>query len=776
MEERVLNPAGLGWARRAGLGSVAPCPFVAFCWPLPVLLALGLVGCGPQWQAVGIGGGGGIFVPVSSPHDPSLMFCASDMSGVYRSTDGGRTWRMLPWGQLSRCISCAIAFDPSDPNVLYAVPGPWAETVLKVSRDRGLTWKPLCQARPWRDAGGVGRVSVGPDGQVILVSAEKGTFRTDDGGRTWTRVKGIDTYIHRVFFAPPAAGGEWFVGTPTGVYVSGDWGRTWRPTGKIPGERLHDFCGGADAQLGKVVLYCSVPGRDEDGKFAGGIYRSDDRGRTWVRAMGPGINTTIGRHMPVTRSVPDYPFLGMATNQTDTVYAFGYGTGLLPPYSTTVYRTDDRGRSWRRVLNGPRGLAGQNVELGWLNYDRGWNPRPLSFSVNERHKDVVHFSTAMELFVTYDGGRRWRQAYTRCADLRPGRGKRWTSVGLEVTTTWWFRFDPHDPNRAYICYTDIGFARSRDRGRSWTYSVAGCPWSNTFYDIAFDPDRPGVIYAACAYQHDIPSWKMAGTVAGGGGVCISTNWGRTWVARARGLPARGACTAVELDPNSPANSRTLYAAIYGGGVFKSTDSGASWRAVNAGLRTARNDHFTDLKLHADGTLFALCGPKKDPKTNLPVAYGGLFKSTDGGRTWTDLIAQLKLHHPYGFDVDPTDSRIIYLCAAAVPRHHREDGVYRSTDGGATWRKLKIDWPVKGRSYVHPKFPSVDPYRPERVWISVGACGLMVSTDRGETWRQVKGLPFRGPNRVTVDPRDHETIWVSTFGGGIWRGPAMGTGR
>ena len=132
------------------------------------LMALCVVfvsGCAqPAWRSVGIGGGGGIFVPVSSPHDPNLMFCASDMSGVYRSTDGGRSWRMLPWRQLSRSISCAIAFDPSDRNVLYAVPGPWAQRVLKVSRDAGLTWAPLTDAMPWRDAGGVGRVSVRPDG------------------------------------------------------------------------------------------------------------------------------------------------------------------------------------------------------------------------------------------------------------------------------------------------------------------------------------------------------------------------------------------------------------------------------------------------------------------------------------------------------------------------------------------------------------------------------------------------------------------------------------
>ncbi|KKL12445.1 hypothetical protein LCGC14_2535700, partial [marine sediment metagenome] len=237
-----------------------------------------------------------------------------------------------------------------------------------------------------------------------------------------------------------------------------------------------------------------------------------------------------------------------------------------------------------------------------------------------------------------------------------------------------------------------------------------------------------------------------------------------------GMPTRGACTAVELDPNSSRGKRTLYATMYGGGVYKSTDGAKTWRAINAGLRTDRNNHFTDLKLHADGGLFALCGPSKG-KDNLPVAVGGLFRSADGGETWTDLIAGLKLFHPYSFAVDPVDSRIIYLAASAVPRNHGQEGLYKSIDGGATWRKIKIDWPGGPYSYVHPRFLTVDPYRPERVWMSVGACGLMVSTDRGETFEQVKGLPFRGANRVTVDPRDHETIWVSTFGGGIWRGPA-----
>jgi photosystem II stability/assembly factor-like uncharacterized protein len=227
---------------------------------------------------------------------------------------------------------------------------------------------------------------------------------------------------------------------------------------------------------------------------------------------------------------------------------------------------------------------------------------------------------------------------------------------------------------------------------------------------------------------------------------------------------------VELDGQSPPEKRTLYATIYGGGAYKSTDAAKGWKAINKGLKTGENDHFTDIRLHRDGTLFALCGAKKDER-NLPVAFGGLFKSTDRGESWTDLTEELKLYHPYGFDVHPADSRIIYLCASAVPRHHDQAGVYKSADGGKTWEKLKIDLPPGGPSYLHASYPSIDPYQPQRVWISTGTHGLFVTTDAGKTFKEVKGVPFRGVNRVTVDPEDHATIWCSSFGGGIWRGPA-----
>ncbi len=728
---------------------------------------LALAGCaGRQWRNVGIGGGGGIFVPSTSPHDPRLMFCASDMSGVYRSTDGGRSWRMLPWRQLSGAINCAVAFHPTDPEVCYCIP---RSQVLKVSRDRGRSWGPLTDQRPWADLGGAGRIEIDPAGEVMIVGAARGAVRSDDGGKTWSRCRGLGGPLDTAVFARDA----WYAGTGEAVVTSTDRGRTWRPVpGALPGERLLAFVGGCDRATGRTVLYVSVPSRADGGRFAGGIYRSEDGGATWVGAMGEGINTTTRPSGPVSRRVPQYPFLGMPTNQTDTVYAYGYGNGTIPPKSTTVYRTDDGGRSWRAVMFGPRGLTGQNVELAWMDLDMGWGGDGiLSFHVNARSRDVVAWSSATEIYATCDGGRRWYQAYSRCADGRPDRGKAWVSTGMEMTTCWQYKFDPHDPRRTYICYTDIGFARSTDRGRSWYYARAGCPWPNTFYDLIFDPDRPGVLYAACADRHDIPSWKMAGGFGGGGGVCVSEDFGRTWRRIGSGMPRVGACMAVVLDPAGPPERRTMWAVWHGAGVYRSSDGGRTWRAKNRGLDLAYNSHFTDLKRCRDSTLYALCGAKRKDRTAL--ARGGLFKSTDGGESWTELTAELDLKLPYGFDVHPDDSRTIWLCASAVPQIHDPAGVYKSTDGGASWRKLKVDWPASPVGYVHAKFPSIDPQRPQRVWVSTGTHGLIVTTDGGRTWREVKGLPFGGANRVTVDPSDRERIWVSTFGGGIWTGPAMG---
>ena len=155
---------------------------------------------------------------------------------------------------------------------------------------------------------------------------------------------------------------------------------------------------------------------------------------------------------------------------------------------------------------------------------------------------------------------------------------RWIDTGLVVTTVWNYYLDPFEPDRHYIAYTDIGFARSTDAGKTW-YWQTGKPLRNTTYELAFDPETPGLIWGAFADLHDIPNNNVISGrhyfARASGGVGVSTDFGVTWKDSSRGLPAKP-ITSVIVDPRSPKGNRTLYASAFEDGVYKSTDGGKSW--------------------------------------------------------------------------------------------------------------------------------------------------------------------------------------------------------
>ena len=97
-----------------------------------------------------------------------------------------------------------------------------------------------------------------------------------------------------------------------------------------------------------------------------------------------------------------------------------------------------------------------------------------------------------ECYFTTDGGKFWKTGHT-CAVGTAPKGCAWQCTGLVVTTTWHYYIDPHEANRRYICYTDIGFARSLDADKTWLWWSLGArpPWVSTCYELAFDPDVPG---------------------------------------------------------------------------------------------------------------------------------------------------------------------------------------------------------------------------------------------------------------------------------------------
>jgi hypothetical protein len=176
------------------------------------------------------------------------------------------------------------------------------------------------------------------------------------------------------------------------------------------------------------------------------------------------------------------------------------------------------------------------------------------------------------------------------------------------------------------------------------------------------------------------------------------------------------------------------------------------------------------KLHrcADGTLFVLITAKRLDGGEFTLDGVGLYRSTDAAATWSQVTGALQLHWPKDFTVKPGDSQTILLSAAGFRGHIEEGGLYRTTDGGRTWNKLVQKEREHFGAFYHPQHPG---------WIYLtcteGArqAGLYLSRDDGASWEPFSTLPFRNIQRVTFDPARPKEIILTTFGSSILRGPA-----
>ncbi len=741
-----------------------------------LLVVLGLAAA-PRaaFVPVGPGGGGAMYVPSISPHDPNVLFVACDMGGVYRSLDGGRSWTMIDKRQLREATGCPVLFHPREARTVYAAGDGW----VKTSTDAGLTWTILSPGQPWGSAAVTALALDEDDAQLMFAGTANAAYRSTDGGRTWTACPGISGRVAGFGVDPTTPPGRRIVlaASSAGIFRSGDSGSTWQASGAgLPFRDVRAFAAGGTAAAGKFIAYCILPSRSVSGALAGGVWRSTDHGTTWQAAMGAGINTDLGRADAYgDGDLPQYEFVQTTRRQPETVFVTVHGTGYWPPHHSTIFRSDDAGATWRSVVYGdPRMQSAvgipPNVAPGWIILDEVWGSSggaPTGFGISRNDPAQGAFTNDGELYRTTDGGGGWTPAYSTLADPAPAAGARWASCGLEVTSAWQFAFDPHDAQRAYICYTDIGFARSLDHGATWQHATRGLPWNNTVYQVAFDPDAPGVLYAACSNQHDIPHWSNIEGPKDQGGVAVSRDEGASWAALGTGLPNAPA-TSIVLDPRSPKAARTLYATQYGTGVFKSVDGGATWRPTATQPGAAENRHVYRLKLCADGTLYCTITGKRAGDA-FPVP-GGLYRSRDGGKTWAELTTELGLRWPGDVDTPAGDSRTIWLGVSSAPRYS-QGGVYRSTDDGATWKRVlkEDDLPQELSTYAHALFVTVDPRDPKTVYLGATTHGLFVTHDGGTKWREVPGIPFAGCQRVAFDPLDRAALWVTTFGGGVWKG-------
>jgi photosystem II stability/assembly factor-like uncharacterized protein len=705
-----------------------------------------------------------MYMPSISPHDPNLILITCDMSGAYRTTDGGRTWEMIHHEYLLGSTRCRSVFHPRDPNVIFGANGYRGE--LRVSRDRGQTWGPLGKGLP------PGLLELAIDsirGDLLLAGTQDGVFYSNDGGQSWKQSAGFRGRPVGLHIGPSNSQGQWrcFAASTIGFFRSLDSGATWEKIGEgLPEKPLVDFVGGCTAD--RCTLYCVSEGEIAGGRYVGGIYRSTDGGETWVQAMGKGIDVTervFTRGERRSVIVPNYNLVVTNNVRPETVYVAQSRPGQ-------VYRSDDAGETWRPTYFADPNEEVFNVEPSYSMAETGRGGSTASgLGVSPADPETVVMTDWFKCQITRDGGRSWQTLHTRSAEpeRRLAKGQRWINNGLVVTTVWHYYIDPFERGRHYIAYTDVKFARSEDAGKTWISDFAE-PLRNTTYELAFDPEIPGKIWGAFADMHDIPDGNIIHgrhyREQSGGGVGISQDFAVTWKDTSEGLP-KEPVTSIVLDPKSPKDARTLYAALFEAGVFKSIDGGRSWVRKSEGLGAPdKNMRACRLILHPDGTLFCLVTALVKDGEFQPEGPG-LYCSKDGGESWKYLNQSQPLFWPKDYDVDPRSSNVIYLGAADTNRKE-EGGLYKTSDGGLTWSRIARKGPETFGATVHPR-------RPDWVYMclteSAPGSGLWLSKDAGKSWKPFLGIPFRNVQRVSFDKADPSVIYVDTFGGSVWKGPA-----
>jgi photosystem II stability/assembly factor-like uncharacterized protein len=231
-----------------------------------------------------------------------------------------------------------------------------------------------------------------------------------------------------------------------------------------------------------------------------------------------------------------------------------------------------------------------------------------------------------------------------------------------------------------------------------------------------------------------------------------------------------AMTHILLDPTSKKEARTLYACAFGKGVYKSTDGGLSWVQKNNGIEGAEPFVWRIERRESDGTLFLIVSRRSADGSIGNDRDGALYRSTDGAETWIKMTLPDGCNGPTSLVTTKKFPNRLVLSAwgKLMPGRSASDTggrIFISDDDGKTWTQV-----MERDQHIYAI--SFDP-RNKRYY----ACGfngsVYYSEDGAKTWNRSKGYNFKWGHRVIPDPRDPEMVYVVTFGGGVWYGPAKG---
>ena len=329
----------------------------------------------------------------------------------------------------------------------------------------------------------------------------------------------------------------------------------------------------------------------------------------------------------------------------------------------------------------------------------------------------------------------------------PSRGGRVTTVAGH----------PSHPETFYMGTVGGGIWKTTDYGQTWRPISDGYLSTGSMGAIRVAPSNPNVIYAGTG------SDGIRSNVITGKGVYKSTNAGRSW--EFIGLPDAGQIGAVEVHPTNP---DLVYVAAMGNafkpnperGVYRSSDGGRNWSQV---LFVSDSTGAVDLELAPDNPNEIYVGMyrgERKPWTIISGAMeGGIYKSSDGGDSWSKLGGGLPqgLFGKTDLAVSPAEpDRVYTLVEAPEP----EDGLYRSDDRGATWRQVSSYNPIMNRPFYYTGLDA-DPTNADIVYVNNE--GFYKSTNGGADWER-RSTPHGDNHDMWINPDDPDLFIQSNDGG------------
>lgn len=740
------------------------------------------------WGYAGFGGGGAMFYPAVSPFNPDFAFVACDMTGSFVTYNGGESWRMFNL----RGPVHFFCFDPSDSNTVYA-----NSIALFKSTDKGNTWDVLYPATAdikaviskgdhatdiivTKDSTvrNVLAFAVDPADSkrlsaVIAIDQKSAFYSSVDAGITWEKETDISAPAGNIYIVPssPQKNRRLYVTTSAGILEKqdGKWQMHSPPAGV---KKLTTFSGGYDNAQRNFIIY-AISGRSyfnpDDDKP--GIYYTSDGGRNWEnRQAGLLQQQSPGAPMPEWRTI------ATSALHPATVYVSYNNFTQGDTTCIGVAKSDDYGKTWQMTwkdrLYGHVSKVSDNFKGGWLNdrFGPSWGENPFSIAVAPNNPNICYATDFGRTITSVDGGKSWQQVYTR--KEKDG----WTSRGLEVTTSYYIANDPFDTTHVFICNTDIGLMESIDGAHSWRSATKnnGVPraWVNSTYWLAFDPEVKGKVWAVMSANHDLPRpkmWRKQGVKNYKGGILESVDAGKTWTPISTSI-GEAAFTHILVDPTSNKNERTLYACAFGKGVYKSIDGGKTWQLRNNGIEEKEPFAWRLVRRESDGVLFLVVSRRSENGGLGTSGDGALYRSADGGEHWIKMQLPDGTNAPTSIVTDAGSPQRLILSAWGRIDGGRFSpdtggGIFISDNDGKTWKQVMqkdqhihdISFDKRNNTYYACGFNS-SAYR---------------SADNGDTWKRIKGYNFKWGKRVEPDPVHPGKVYIITFGGGVWYGPAEG---